>query len=207
MKLLVDMNLSPRWVGVLVTSGIEATHWSTLGANNAPDSEIMAYARANDYVVLTHDLDYWPLGKFQLFSFSAFQSFGVSAIQRFGVQNPEPQAQAGKFSTFNFQLSTFLRLLLDKLPFLLLSIASSVVTVCAQRAGGSVMDLTRMDFWARLDNALVSYVRYLAKTIWPQHLAAYYPIQVDWAGWQVLGSAALLAAISGLAWGQWRRRP
>ena len=58
MKLLVDMNLSPRWVGVLVTSGIEATHWSTLGANNAPDSEIMAYARANDYVVLTHDLDF-----------------------------------------------------------------------------------------------------------------------------------------------------
>jgi predicted nuclease of predicted toxin-antitoxin system len=58
MKLLVDMNLSPRWVGVLVTSGIEAAHWSTLGANNAPDSEIMAYARANDYVVLTHDLDF-----------------------------------------------------------------------------------------------------------------------------------------------------
>lgn len=58
MKLLVDMNLSPRWVGVLVTSGIEAAHWSALGANNAPDSEIMAYARANDYVVLTHDLDF-----------------------------------------------------------------------------------------------------------------------------------------------------
>lgn len=58
MKLLVDMNLSPRWVGILVTSGIEAAHWSTLGANNAPDSEIMAYARANGYVVLTHDLDF-----------------------------------------------------------------------------------------------------------------------------------------------------
>lgn len=40
MKLLVDMNLSPRGVGVLVTSGIEAAHWSTLGANDAPDSEI-----------------------------------------------------------------------------------------------------------------------------------------------------------------------
>ena len=58
MKLLVDMNLSPRWVGVLTDAGIEATHWSTLGAKNAPDSEIMAYANANDYVVLTHDLDF-----------------------------------------------------------------------------------------------------------------------------------------------------
>lgn len=58
MKLLVDMNLSPRWVGVLAEAGIEAAHWSSLGAKNAPDPEIMAYARANDYVVLTHDLDF-----------------------------------------------------------------------------------------------------------------------------------------------------
>ncbi len=58
MKLLVDMNLSPRWVGVLAGAGLEAAHWSTLGANNARDSEIMAYASANDFVVLTHDLDF-----------------------------------------------------------------------------------------------------------------------------------------------------
>lgn len=58
MKLIVDMNLSPRWVGVLAGAGIEEAHWSTLGAKNAPDSEIMAYARANNYVVLTHDLDF-----------------------------------------------------------------------------------------------------------------------------------------------------
>jgi predicted nuclease of predicted toxin-antitoxin system len=58
MKLLVDMNLSPRWVDVLNAAGIDATHWSTLGANNAPDAQIMAYANASDYVVLTHDLDF-----------------------------------------------------------------------------------------------------------------------------------------------------
>lgn len=58
MKLLIDMNLSPRWVGVLSDAAIEAAHWATLGAKNAPDSEIMAYAGANDYVVLTHDLDF-----------------------------------------------------------------------------------------------------------------------------------------------------
>jgi predicted nuclease of predicted toxin-antitoxin system len=52
------MNLSPRWVGALADAGIEAAHWSTLGAYNALDTEIMAYARANDFVVLTHDLDF-----------------------------------------------------------------------------------------------------------------------------------------------------
>lgn len=58
MKLLVDMNLSPRWVNLLADAGIEAAHWSTLGAATAPDMEIMAFARTNDYVVLTHDLDF-----------------------------------------------------------------------------------------------------------------------------------------------------
>ena len=58
MKLIVDMNLSPRWIGVLAEAGIKAAHWSSLVAKSAPDPEIMAYARANDYVVLTHDLDF-----------------------------------------------------------------------------------------------------------------------------------------------------
>lgn len=58
MKLLVDMNLSPRWVAALADAGFEAAHWSMLGAHNAPDPVIMAYAKVNDYVVLTHDLDF-----------------------------------------------------------------------------------------------------------------------------------------------------
>jgi predicted nuclease of predicted toxin-antitoxin system len=58
MKLLIDMNLSPRWVNPLAEAGFEAEHWSTLGIAQAPDSEIMAFASANDYVVLTHDLDF-----------------------------------------------------------------------------------------------------------------------------------------------------
>jgi predicted nuclease of predicted toxin-antitoxin system len=58
MKLLLDMNLSPRWVARLANSGIESKHWSTIGPASAPDIDIMAYARANDLVVLTHDLDF-----------------------------------------------------------------------------------------------------------------------------------------------------
>jgi predicted nuclease of predicted toxin-antitoxin system len=57
-RLIIDMNLSPRWVAILHDAGIEAVHWSMIGAKNAPDLEIMTFARANDYVVLTHDLDF-----------------------------------------------------------------------------------------------------------------------------------------------------
>lgn len=58
MKLLVDMNLSPRWIGMLKNSGVQAVHWSLVGKVNAPDAEIMAYAITNDCIVLTHDLDF-----------------------------------------------------------------------------------------------------------------------------------------------------
>jgi predicted nuclease of predicted toxin-antitoxin system len=52
------MNLSPRWEAAFREAGIEATHWSGVGRRDAPDVEIMTYASANDYVVLTHDLDF-----------------------------------------------------------------------------------------------------------------------------------------------------
>jgi predicted nuclease of predicted toxin-antitoxin system len=58
MKLLVDMNLSPHWVGLFHDSGWEAVHWSAMGRTTARDSEIMAFAAANNYVVVTHDLDF-----------------------------------------------------------------------------------------------------------------------------------------------------
>ena len=48
MKLLVDMNLSPRWVETFSRAGIEAVHWSSLGVANAPDSEIMAFEANGD---------------------------------------------------------------------------------------------------------------------------------------------------------------
>jgi predicted nuclease of predicted toxin-antitoxin system len=58
MKLLVDMNLSPRWIKLLADAGMHAEHWSSLGPANAPDVDIMAFARSHGYVVLTHDLDF-----------------------------------------------------------------------------------------------------------------------------------------------------
>lgn len=58
MKLLVDMNLSPQWVQLLRDAGWVAAHWATVGKANAPDSEITAYAATNNYVILTHDLDF-----------------------------------------------------------------------------------------------------------------------------------------------------
>jgi len=58
MRVLVDMNLSPRLATLLVQKGIESKHWYYVGAPNAKDSEIMAYAHLEGYSVLTCDLDF-----------------------------------------------------------------------------------------------------------------------------------------------------
>ncbi len=58
MKILIDMNLSPDWVDVFKLHYIEAAHWSEIGKPNAKDTEVMEYARANGFIVFTHDLDF-----------------------------------------------------------------------------------------------------------------------------------------------------
>ncbi len=58
MKFLVDMNVSPTWVGFLIEAGFEAIHWSQIGPGDAPDSEVMQWATEHGHVVLTSDLDF-----------------------------------------------------------------------------------------------------------------------------------------------------
>lgn len=58
MKILIDMNLSPEWVDEFSHHGIEAIHWASVGKFDAPDVHLMEWARDNDYIVFTHDLDF-----------------------------------------------------------------------------------------------------------------------------------------------------
>jgi predicted nuclease of predicted toxin-antitoxin system len=88
MKLLVDMNLSPRWVLFLEQHGFEAVHWADLGAATAPDEEIMDYAVAHSLVVFTHDLDFGRL--------LALQRSGGPSVVQIRTQDVLP-AKAGLF--------------------------------------------------------------------------------------------------------------
>jgi predicted nuclease of predicted toxin-antitoxin system len=58
LSIVVDMNLSVEWVPVFVREGWNTVHWSQVGDPTAEDTAIMAWARANQHVVFTHDLDF-----------------------------------------------------------------------------------------------------------------------------------------------------
>ena len=58
MKILIDMNLSPAWTAAFASENIEAAHWSSIGDPRAEDERIIDWARENNYIVFTHDLDF-----------------------------------------------------------------------------------------------------------------------------------------------------
>jgi protein O-mannosyl-transferase len=98
-------------------------------------------------------------------------------------------------------------LLREKIPFFVLSAFSSWATFAVQAEGGAVRSLGSFDFGARLANALVSYGRYIEKTLWPAQLAVFYPHPGGWPAWWVAAAALVLAAASVAALGMRRKKP
>jgi Flp pilus assembly protein TadD len=83
------------------------------------------------------------------------------------------------------------RLLLEKVPFLLLSAGSAAATIAAQYLGGAVRSLEAIPLAVRVENALWSYVVYAWKAVWPAGLAVYYPHPMDLPDWPAMGGEAL----------------
>jgi tetratricopeptide (TPR) repeat protein len=102
------------------------------------------------------------------------------------------------------------RLFREKIPLVVLSAASCAITYVAQVEGGAVKLLGVVPTGLRVSNAIVSYARYLVKTVWPASLAVFYPhpasLHAGIPAWQVAGAALLLAGCSILALRQCRCR-
>jgi hypothetical protein len=90
------------------------------------------------------------------------------------------------------------KLLLEKIPLLVLSAASGRITLIAQRSGHAVRNLREFPFAIRAANALVSYGLYLWKMLWPVHLAALYPHPSVLLAWQIWLSSFILLATTTL---------
>ena len=131
-------------------------------------------------------LDYWPLGRVTL--------DGAPGPDRHATR-PWPQR------------GVVLRLLQEKAPLFALAAASSVVTFIVQQRGGSVIALDLASPIRRAENALVSYVAYVGKMLWPARLAAFYPYPPSLPIWHVTGAALILIAAFAVALWAVRRRP
>ena len=95
----------------------------------------------------------------------------------------------------------------EKIPFFIFSLISAVVTIYAQNESGAVKNFDQISLELRLENALMAYVKYIGKTLWPHDLAVFYPMPSTFPLWQVIGSLLVLLLISSATiWGV-RRYP
>ena len=99
------------------------------------------------------------------------------------------------------------KLVTEKIPFFLLMALVCVVTFIAQKHTGMMKQLSDLPFGACVENALVSYARYLGKTIWPVDLCALYPHPVWWPSWVVIGATLLIIGVSAFVVAQRKQRP
>jgi Flp pilus assembly protein TadD len=129
-------------------------------------------------------IDYWPLCRFN------------AATRATRIRTPRRSESA-------IELWPLLR---EKLPLFALVSASAIMTLIAQTRGGAVRTLAHEPIALRLSNALVSYVKYLLFTFWPNDLAVYYPF-AGISAWQVIGAAFLLIGITAFCLSQRTVRP
>lgn len=130
-------------------------------------------------------LDYWPLGRCG--GRGTGNGSQGSGIWDQKTENGKRDIPAG---------STALSLVWEKIPFFACSLLSSVATIIAQQSGGAVKSLGMIPLQLRSENALIAYVTYIVKTIWPRDLAVLYPIPPSFPFWQVGGSLLVLLLIS-----------
>jgi Tfp pilus assembly protein PilF len=98
------------------------------------------------------------------------------------------------------------KLFMEKLPLFALAVLSSCITIFVQKGESlHTLEVTPLSF--RLANALVAYLRYLGKTVWPSDLAVLYPLPQTIPVLHSMISALLLLLISYCAFLLSRRRP
>jgi len=140
-------------------------------------------------------LDYWPLGRWRK------------------KEKGERQAKMATVAEPRFPACSLGRLILEKLPLFGLTLVVAVVVAIGQRGAGAMNVVGQVSLDIRAANAAISYVVYLWKTVWPVHLAFFYPNPAVleritawwWAG--AACSAIFLAAVTVAALWNWRSRP
>jgi len=149
--------------------------------------------------------DYWPLGRLALrSSLFAFRQNGPSDISGERRRAKSEKRPSGEQRRAN---SEWRWLLLEKLPLFAIAAGGAVMTMQAQKGSGAVLSLKAVAFSARLSNAIVSYVKYIEKALWPVKLAPMYPHPGDsLPEWQVYGALLILLVVTMLVIEQHRRR-
>jgi protein O-mannosyl-transferase len=135
-------------------------------------------------------LDYWPLKRILSVSERNINSETPTREKRLGALSRNP----------TFPVSSFSIILLEKIPFLTLSVLASLLTWEAQKGASAIVSLSNLPIGTRLTHTAVSYGAYLWKTVWPFDLSFFYPYPSAARMKQAIFAMLFLIMISVLSW-------
>ena len=122
-------------------------------------------------------IDYWPLGRISWSSHRHEDSSGIYSV------------------------------LIEKLPFLALTVASSIITFQAQTQAGAASSFENLPLTSRVVNAVMAWFGYVTKMFWPDPLAVFYPYRQDWPAVHVIIAWIAVFTITAAAAWYIRRKP
>jgi tetratricopeptide (TPR) repeat protein len=125
----------------------------------------------------------------------------VAGNPQSAIRNPQSKSRPATSS------SPIIRLLIEKVPFFILSAASCVVTLYAQHQAGAIQSLENVSIPLRLCNSLIAYCQYIGKLLWPNNLSVIYGLTNRLSPSQVVEAALFLAAVTALAVRMRKTRP
>ena len=134
-------------------------------------------------------LDYWPLCRFKRFQSDSMEH---------GIRQSMP---------YGSRWSPVSRLVVEKIPFLFLSAGCIHLSSLSVQRLGIVISTALVPMKLRIYNALVSYVIYIKKMVWPHNLAVYYPYPESLPFWEVAGAAVFLICVSVLVFREHKSKP
>ena len=104
-------------------------------------------------------LDYWPLKRFEM----ARDQRIISGDTGNQIENKKK----------------LLNLVFEKIPLVVLVVGSCIVTLLAQKSWGAVVSFEIIPLTTRVSNALVSYLEYIEKMVWPTNFSVFYSYPID----------------------------
>jgi len=144
-------------------------------------------------------LDDWPFRRWQKSAEpvkAANSNPAASAKNPLKKKRPVRTAEKTKTDPQKINIHSPVYILLEKVPFIIFAIVSSILTIWAQNKGGTIISFYKLTFSERLANTLVSYVGYVGKMFWPVNLSVFYPYQSSLPPWQIALSFFILLAIT-----------
>jgi tetratricopeptide (TPR) repeat protein len=88
------------------------------------------------------------------------------------------------------------RLVWEKIPLFILAALSIYISILSHQHQGILQSTKSVPMMLRMENALVSYVSYISKIVWPRNLAVFYPFPDAIPLWQAAGALLVLVCIS-----------